>query len=171
MAAPAGRLDRPRALIDALAMEQRVKRYDLHASPGYHATLAARAYERRLEDGLRRCGLSRIGWCILLAVVEEGLRHPSDIAGFIGIGRSVASRTLGQMERDGLVIRRAGIRDRRKTEIDVTPEGRRRLDAAIPLGIENSAHFAAKLSADEKRRLIALLTRLRAGEDAALPRF
>lgn len=152
-------------------MEQRVKRYDLHASPGYNATLAARAYERRLEDGLRRIGLSRIGWCILLAVAEEGLRHPSDIAEFIGIGRSVASRALGQLERAGLLIRRGGTRDRRMTEIDVTPEGRRRLDAAIPVGIENSAHFAAKLSAEEQRTLIALLTRLRAGEDTALPRF
>jgi len=156
---------------DFQAMEQRVKRYDLHASPGYHATLAARAYERRLEDGLRRSGLSRIGWCILLAVVEEGLRQPSDIAGFIGIRRSVASRALGQLERDGLLVRRGGTRDRRTTEIDVTPEGRRRLDAAIPVGIENAAHFAAKLSAGEQRTLVALLARLRAGEDTALPRF
>lgn len=152
-------------------MKQRVKRYDLHASPGYHATLAARVYERRLEEGLRRIGLSRIAWCILLAVVEEGLRHPSDIAGFIGIGRSVASRALGQMERAGLLTRRGGSRDRRMTEIEVTPEGRRRLDAAIPVGIENCAHFAAKLSATEQRTLITLLDRLRAGEDSALPRF
>lgn len=152
-------------------MTDRSPRYDLHASPGYHATLAARVFERRLEEGLRAAGLSRIGWCILLAVVEEGLRKPSDIAGYIGIGRTVASRALGMLEREGLVTRRAGRGDRRTTEVTITAEGLRRLELALPVGIENCAHFSAKFSPEERATLIALLERLRAGEDTALPRF
>lgn len=152
-------------------MERRPPRYDLHASPGYHATLAARVYERRLEEGLRTLGLSRIGWCILLAVVEEGLRHPSAIAAFIGIGRSVASRALGQLEREGLIERQTGTGDRRTTEVRATPEGLNRLEAALPVGQDNCMHFSTRLSAEERETLIGLLDRLRAGDARPLARF
>jgi len=67
------------------------KRYDLHGSLGYQATVTARSFERRLEERLRKLGLSRLGWCILLAVGEEKLASPSDIAGFIGIDRTATS--------------------------------------------------------------------------------
>lgn len=147
------------------------RRYALHDSLGYQATLAARVFERRLEDGLREAGLTRIGWCILLAVEEEGLTAPSDIAAFIGIGRTVASRALRQMEAEGLITRHNGTRDRRTTEVRATAEGMRRLTAALPAGLENNAHFNAKLTAAEREALLRLLSKLRAGEDQPLSSF
>jgi DNA-binding MarR family transcriptional regulator len=141
-----------------------MKRYALHDSVGYHATLAARLFERRLEAGLRRAGLGRLDWCVLLAVVEEGLSAPSDIAAFIGIDRTATSRALRRMEAAGLVSRHAAAGDGRRTEVRASTEGRRRLDAAIPAGIENAAHFRAKLSDEEHATLLELLSRLRAGE-------
>ena len=60
--------------------------YRLHQSLGYHLSIAARLQERRLDEQLRMLGLTRTTWCILLAVGNEGLSQPSDIAGFVGIG-------------------------------------------------------------------------------------
>ena len=59
--------------------------YRLHKSLGYQMSLTTRIQEKRLEDGLRTLGLTRIQWCILLAVGNEKLRNPSDIAAFVGI--------------------------------------------------------------------------------------
>ena len=64
--------------------------YNLHASLGYQLTLVARLQARRFEDSLRPLGLTRITWCVLLAIGNEGLSQPSDIAAFVGIDRSEA---------------------------------------------------------------------------------
>lgn len=143
-------------------------RYSLHDSIGYHTTLAARLVERRVEDGLRRFGLTRVGWCILLAVAEEGLKNPSDIAAFVGIDRTATSRALRALEGQGLVSRTIGRTDRRMTEVSMTDEGRARMVRALPVCVENMAHFNAKLSADEQADLKGLLKKLYSGEREAI---
>ena len=77
--------------------------YRLHNSLGYRLSRVARIQERRLDLGLRRIGLTRTTWCVLLAVGNEGLSQPSDIAEFIGIDRTATSRALRQMEADDLI--------------------------------------------------------------------
>ena len=56
-------------------MDGQRPKYRLHDSIGYHATLAARLVERRVEDALRTFGLTRVGWCILLAVADPRIRY------------------------------------------------------------------------------------------------
>ena len=77
--------------------------YRLHTSLGYHLSLASRLQERRLDEQLKTLGLTRTTWCILLAVGNEGLCQPSDIADFVGIDRTATSRALRHMEDDGLL--------------------------------------------------------------------
>ena len=120
--------------------------YRLHASLGYQLSLAARIQERRLEEGLRGLGLTRISWCILLAVGNEDLRHPSDIARYVGIDRTATSRALKQMERDDLVQRTAGQDDRRTTSVALTPQGADLLKQGTPLAEANNARMEARLT-------------------------
>ena len=58
------------------------KRYRLHHSLGYHLSIASRLQERRLDEKLKPVGLTRSTWCILLAIGNENLSQPSDIADF-----------------------------------------------------------------------------------------
>ena len=145
--------------------------YRLHQSLGYQLSLAARLQERRLEEGLRRLGLSRITWCVLLAVGNEGLRQPSDIARFVGTDRTATSRALRQMEADGLIERSSGTGDRRTTSVCLTPLGARRLAEGTPLAEENGRVLEGKLAPGEEAELRRLLAKLRAGEDMALKRL
>lgn len=148
------------------------KRYDLHGSIGYQATLTARVYERRLEDRLRKLGLSRLGWCILVAVGEERLASPSDIASFIGIDRTATSRALKALEDGGLVTRTADSRDdRRRRRVALTERGSALLGRAIAVAQGNAAHFNAKLSPEEQDALLRLLGKMRVGEDGPLRNF
>ncbi len=149
-------------------MSSEIKRYSLHASIGYQSTLTSRVFERRLEECLKPIGLTRLNWCILLAVIEEKLTSPSDIAEFVGIDRTATSRALRHLERDGLIERGAGRNDRRRTVVSPTSQAREKLDRAIPGALSNAEHFASKLTQEERETLAALLLRMRDGETAFL---
>lgn len=140
-------------------------KYGLHNSIGHHISRSARIVERRVEESLRKYGLTRIGWCILLAVEEDGQKNPSDIANYVGIDRTATSRALRQLETEGLISRAIGAEDRRTTEVSLTPAGRERMMQAMPLCTENMTHFSSKLSTDEEALLLTLLSRLTEGED------
>lgn len=145
-------------------MDTTAPAYRLHDSIGFHTTVVARLMERRVEDGLRQHGLTRIGWCILLALEEERLTRPSEIATFVGIDRTGTSRALRQLEDAGLISRRIGEGDRRNTDVQITAKGREVMTAAMPLCSENMCHFSKKLTPEEERELLRLLGKLRDGE-------
>lgn len=146
-------------------------RYRLHASLGYNLSLAARIQERRLDDPLKSLGLTRTTWCVLLAVGIEQMSQPSDIAKFIGIDRTATSRALRQMESAGLLTRKTGQGDRRTTRVTLTDLGQDLIARGTPFAAQNNAQMRAKLSDDEFKVLMALLSKLTAGEDAELSAF
>ncbi|NKX43707.1 MarR family winged helix-turn-helix transcriptional regulator [Roseicyclus persicicus] len=139
-------------------------KFGLHDSVGHHVSRTARIIERRVEADLRKFGFTRVGWCVLLAVAEEGKKNPSDIADFVGIDRTATSRALRVLETDGLIAREMGRDDRRTTEVRLTELGEAQFRAALPTCREAMQHFHGKLSLDELMTLKALLTRLSAGE-------
>ncbi len=146
-------------------------RYRLHESLGYQLSVAARLQERRLDDGMKELGLTRITWCVLLAVGNEALTHPSEIAGFVGIDRTATSRALRQMESAGLIARQAGLGDRRMTTVHLTGKGADLLDSGTPLARANNAIMQDRLTPKETEILRRLLRKTHEGEDTALPRL
>lgn len=142
--------------------------YRLHASLGYKLSIAARLQERRLDEGLKALGLTRTTWCVLLALGNEGLTQPSDIAQFIGIDRTATSRALRQMEAAGLLDRQAGDGDRRTTRVSLTPEGAALIARGTPMAQANNDAMRAKLTQAEYERLVALLEKVITGENPDL---
>lgn len=138
--------------------------YDLENSLGYQLTLAARISERRFEQALAPIGLSRVKWCVLLAVAGHGHTSPSDIAAFIGIDRTAVSRALRQMEGDGHITRHDAKGDKRMIEVAATDQGRIALSQANGQAEKNAAHFSEKLSWYEKDALSDILAKLTEGE-------
>lgn len=142
--------------------------YRLHASLGYNLSLAARLQERRLDDGLKSLGLTRTTWCVLLALGNEGLSQPSDIARFVGIDRTATSRALRQMETKGLVARHAGTDDKRTTRVTLSKAGHALIKQGTPFAQTNNDAMRAKLTDAEFDRLRTLLGKVIEGEDTAL---
>jgi len=145
-------------------MDGTAKKFGLRDSVGHQISRTARIIERRVEGDLRRFGLTRVGWCVLLAVAEEGKKNPSDIANFVGIDRTATSRTLRQLENDGLIKREMGRDDRRTTEVNLTELGQSRFDAALPMCRAASTHFQNKLTTAEMDALKDILAKLSADE-------
>jgi DNA-binding MarR family transcriptional regulator len=142
--------------------------YRLHASLGYNLSLASRLQERRLDESLKTLLLTRTTWCVLLAVGNEALHQPSDIADFVGIDRTATSRALRNMESAGLLTRETGSADRRTTRVALTDLGRQRISEGTPFALQNNAVMRAKLSAEEHAELMGLLAKLTEGEDTGL---
>ena len=145
--------------------------YRLHTSLGYNLSLAARLQERRLDDALKTLGLTRITWCVLLAVGNEGLSKPSAIASFVGIDRTATSRALRGMEADGLIERTGGDGDRRTRRVKLTGLGDSRIEAGTPFAISNNEVMRSKLSEREHKTFLPLLGKLTEGEETDLSAF
>ena len=134
--------------------------YRLHDSLGYRLSRAARIQERRLDAGLKSLGLTRITWCVLLAVGNEGLSQPSEIADYVGIDRTATSRALRQLEAQGLIGRRPGGSDGRTRSVRLTARGKDRLARGTPMAEANQAAMAERLSATEMDELMNRLDTL-----------
>ena len=140
------------------------QKFGLHDSVGHHISRTARIVERRVEGNLRRFGITRVEWCVIVAVAEEGKKNPSDIANFVGIDRTATSRALRALESNGLIARKMGRDDRRTSEVELTEKGLAQFNAALPMCRAAAQHFHAKLSIDELDVLRALLAKLAADE-------
>ncbi len=142
-------------------------KFGLSDSLCHRLSRTARLLERQVEEVLRQYGLTRIGWCILLAVTEEKLRNPSDIAAFVGIDRTATSRALRTLEADGLIAREMGRDDRRTTEVSVTEKGQATLMICVPLCSEVMNRMHGDLTNEDQAMLVALLNKLAVGGKTA----
>lgn len=141
--------------------------YSLHDSLAHMLTVAARAQERHLESTLRDLGLTPTGWSVLIAVGCEEMTQPSDIAAYIKIDRTAASRALRQLEEAGLIQRESGTEDRRTTKVALTDKGRATLDMGMPKAAETNARLDAVLDRAEAAEIRRLLSKLIQDSNAA----
>jgi DNA-binding MarR family transcriptional regulator len=142
--------------------------YRLHNSLSYHLSVAARLQERRLDEQLKTLALSRTTWCILLAVGNEGLTQPSDIASFVGIDRTATSRALRKMEEDGLLARSSGTEDKRTRQVALSDKGQDAITQATPFARQNSQILSEILSQSEADELWRLLHKIEKAADIPL---
>ena len=145
--------------------------YDLHSALGYQLTLAARHVERRFEQELQSLGLTRITWCVALAVGGHALGHPSDIAGYVGVERSAVSRALRQLQRGGLITRTRGKCDARTRLVRLTAAGEAVLEQANALARTARQRTEARLSGAEQQILRTILTKLQLVDEDPLGRL
>lgn len=85
---------------------------------------------------------------------------PSEIAEHVGVTRATITGLLDGLERDGFLERRHDSRDRRALTIHMTAKTRRFLDEFIPSHSHRINAIMANLSQDERRQLIALLSKI-----------
>jgi DNA-binding MarR family transcriptional regulator len=84
----------------------------------------------------------------------------SALARAVGIERSTMVAVIDSLQERGLVERNPSPVDRRSNALVLTDAGRSLLDKLIPLVRGHERRLTAKLSADDKERLIALLIKL-----------
>jgi DNA-binding MarR family transcriptional regulator len=81
----------------------------------------------------------------MLNLISSGLNHPHELAEFLRIGRSLVSAELARLTATGLIVSRQGERDRRRSELALTPLGEETLqevrDNLARLVTESLSHY------------------------------
>jgi DNA-binding MarR family transcriptional regulator len=125
------------------------------------ARLLGQVYDRALEPS----GLKNTQFTALSVAARQGPLSITELSRSMEIERTTLTRNLQVLERDGLVKLGAGVDGRSKTVI-VTPKGRRRLQAALPLWADAQKHvvrvFGGKRWQSLRTELDAMRASLRA---------
>jgi DNA-binding MarR family transcriptional regulator len=98
---------------------------------------------------------------LLEAMIELERPRMSDLAEFLGLSPRTITTAVDALERDGLLARLADPQDRRVTLVTLTPAGRALFESVAAYHRQLSEVVMAPLSADERRVLWDLLTRIR----------
>jgi len=107
----------------------------------------------------------RMGILMRLMIEEDsGNRqgiNPTRLSHYQSVKKNTISSLLGGLEEQGLIERTIDPQDKRGFFIRITPVGRERITATLPLRIQCTSQLASGLEAGEKDQLIALLEKLR----------
>lgn len=114
---------------------------------------SARQVTRRYDAVLEPSRLNTGQFTTLTALEKTGGMIVSELADLLGLERTAMTRNLRVLEKDGLVLREPG-EDRRERMISLTPQGRKRLDQALPLWKEAQASMVSSIGAKESSQLL-----------------
>jgi DNA-binding MarR family transcriptional regulator len=91
----------------------------------------ARAVTRIFEAKLRPFGLKATQFSVLASLALKGATPVSDLADFLVLERTTLTRVAAVMARNGWIRVTAG-EDARLRPLQITPMGRRKVEAAFP---------------------------------------
>ena len=85
---------------------------------------------------------------------------PAELAGRTGVTRATITGLVDTLERDGYVNRTVDAHDRRMQRVGLTPKARDFMARLLPEHFQRMADLMAPLTADERKTLVALLTKV-----------
>lgn len=121
---------------------------------------AARSVARRYDEALRPTGLTSGQFTILSSLLRDEPTPIGSLAELLGLDRTTLNRNLRPLESDDLVVTVSDPKDARVRRIQLTPSGRKRLDAAIPIWRKVQSDSNGRLGRAGWQDLRPLLDRL-----------
>jgi DNA-binding MarR family transcriptional regulator len=144
-------------VLPAAPAQYRITDYPMH-----HIAAIQRQNQINLGHSLRASGLSVPMWRALAALYDQDNQTIGQIAEKAVLDRSSLGRLLEDMAREGLVERKSPPDDRRAVLIRLSPAGRRRFEASLPVARRHYRNLLHGFGADEFATLMRLLRRLKA---------
>lgn len=122
-----------------------------------------RSYQALMAGFSRRMGMPAARFTLMraLAVSREDV-GVMDLARQLGINAAAVTRQIQDMEREGLVERRADRKDGRRSHVGLSPQGKRAFAKIHERTHELERALASVLGDEEMRRAAVVLTKLRA---------
>jgi DNA-binding MarR family transcriptional regulator len=130
-------------------------------SIGYLLRDCYRSFSRALEVSIRPHGVGVGQWFFLRELWEEDGLTQGDLSTRAGMTAPTTVVAIRRMVGDGLVIRKADDRDRRKVRIHLTGKGRRLRDELLPRAFDVNAVATADFSQQEIRQLRSFIDRMK----------
>jgi DNA-binding MarR family transcriptional regulator len=159
--------------VDTVLEQWRRERPELDSSPVAvvgRVSRLSRELEERLEPVYEAHGLDGGLFDLLATLRRQGPPFrlcPRDLADAVMLSSSGTTKRLDRLEDAGLIVRKPDPADRRSVLVELTPAGRRLIDAAYPEHMANEDELLSPLTKAERRQLAALLRKLTLGLPAA----
>lgn len=104
-------------------------------------------------------GLSYVQFEILakLAAADGKSMTMTDLADGVVYSRSALTHQAGLLEKEGLITRRPGTEDQRATVVEITEEGRTRVDAVLPGHIQVVRELLFEPMSDKDMRTLGTI--------------
>jgi len=125
----------------------------------YFSQILARR-TRAINAGLRPYRLDYPRWRVLAVLQEHSGATMGRLADLTSVDRTTLTRTLGLMEKAGLVTRRERESDRRSLTISLTAKGRRMFARILPLTLAETDRALTGFSSEEIGTLRGRLKRM-----------
>jgi MarR family 2-MHQ and catechol resistance regulon transcriptional repressor len=119
-----------------------------------------RALSHIAEASVRKSGLGLSDFAALEALLHKGPLTITEIQAKVLLASGSMTAAVDRLERKGLLIRKSTPTDRRAKVLELTPEGRRLVEAAFQRHAAELEAAMANLSGAEKRQLHGLLKKL-----------
>lgn len=134
--------------------------FDLEAYIPFLLHQAHRGTMTYFESGLRPLDVSLPEWRAMAVLAHHGRMRFGDLAQNAGLEPPTLARLLKTLEAKGWVTRQPSPEDGRGTDIALTPTGRDKTHAILPLARQASGRLLQGLSTDEQELLRRLLRRV-----------
>jgi DNA-binding MarR family transcriptional regulator len=127
-----------------------------------------RSHQAMLAIFSQEVGMSAARMLVLRQVqdVENGSMGVVDLARALGVTPAIVTRQVQELEAEGLLRRRNASRDRRRTQIHITPRGRRAFERLHRRAHELQTRVLEGLEDEEIVTACHVLSRLRAAVEA-----
>jgi DNA-binding MarR family transcriptional regulator len=126
------------------------------------------AFTRRYKLADSLCGgtpLNELDKQALLYVAEHPSCGPTDIARFLDVPKTTVTSATDRLAKRGLLDRSRVEGDRRAVALTLADEGRARVDALLTAHRQINRRLLEPLSAMERDRFIAMITKIVSHED------
>ena len=131
------------------AEENAARAFRLEDHLFFHFSQILARRTRALNASLRPYGLDYSRWRVLAVLHEHSGASMGRLADLTSVDRTTLTRTLGLMEKAGLVARRERENDRRSFSISLTTKGRRLFARILPLALKETDRALAGFSPEE----------------------
>jgi DNA-binding MarR family transcriptional regulator len=132
----------------------------VRTKPSWLLNQAALPANRLVAEGLTSLDARRNHYVLLAALDEGGPASQADLSRRTTIDRSDMVAAVNELVDRGLAERTTDPTDRRRNVVTLTTAGRRQLRKLESVLAEAQDHLLAPLSRDERRQLVALLSRV-----------
>ncbi|MGA8102347.1 MAG: MarR family transcriptional regulator [Candidatus Acidiferrales bacterium] len=139
-------------------MSRRTPGFNSFRSAGHLVSRAQRLFAKEADRRLKPLGLSAGYIPVILALAAKPVLSQKDLVQYAAIEQPTMAATLGRMERDGLVERRADRTDARTSLFRLTRLATSKLPQFFEQLDEGNAVALAGLGAKERNQFLNLLT-------------
>ncbi|GAA4387316.1 MarR family winged helix-turn-helix transcriptional regulator [Hymenobacter koreensis] len=128
----------------------------------YSLDKAIRSYRRMAQATIDRVGIAITidQWLVMRVLLENDDLTQNEIAERVFKDQASVARILGLLTKRGLLLAVPLPHDGRRTQLRVSEEGQRVLDAVHPIVLANRQTALAGLSSEERELLRSLLERI-----------